>query len=160
MSRGVVERSVGFNLGLTFQQVGFRDLLGGVSPSLHGVSPPPKASGSASSSSAAAPTAAALTADERTVVQAQKPKFKPAPPPSPRGPPGLSREPLQVRFSRSACRDLPRSTRRMRLRRSASRRSLQIPVHEFQVATQLYQALSGSARILAFYILCCYSCRD
>ncbi len=96
--RGVVERNHGSSVGLKCDVVEFKDLLGGVSPSHHGVSPPPKASGSASSSSAAAPTAAASTATAPAVVQAQKPKFKPAPPPIPRGPPGLSREPLQVRF--------------------------------------------------------------
>ncbi len=85
-------------MGLKFDVVEFKDLLGGVSPSHHGVSPPPKASGSASSSSAAAPTAAASTAAARTAVQAKKPKFKPAPPPSPRGVPGQEREPLQVSF--------------------------------------------------------------
>ena len=97
LGQGLVERNAGTNLGLEFQQIAFKDLLGGVSPSLRGVSPPPKASGSASSSSAAAPTAAASTATARAVVQAQKPKFKPPPPPRPRGDPVLSREPLQAR---------------------------------------------------------------
>ncbi len=104
--KGVVERNRGSSVGLKFDVVEFKDLLGGVSPSLHGVSPPPKASGSAFSSSAAAPTAAASTATARAVVQAQKPKFTPPPHLIPRGDPVLSREPLQVRFLRSACRDL------------------------------------------------------
>ena len=106
LAQGVLQRNKGLSLGLTFQQVVFKDLLGGVSPSHHhaGVSPPPKASGSASSSSAAAPTAAASTAAAPTAAEAQKPKFKPPPPPgyspkaSPRAPPGPSREPLKVRF--------------------------------------------------------------
>ena len=150
----VVERHRGSSVGLKFDVAEFKDLQGGVSPSQL---TPPEASGSASSSSAAALTAAASTAAAPTAVQATTPKFML---PSPRGVPGLPREPMQVSFSRSACRDLPRSTRRMRLRRSSSRRSLQIPVHEFQVATQLCQALSGSARILAFYSWRCCSCRD
>ena len=93
-----MERNVGELLGLRFVHIEFKDLPGGVSPSHHGVSPPPKASGSASSS-AAAPTGAALTVAARRVVQAQRPKVLPAPPPSlSRVLPRLSREPLQVRF--------------------------------------------------------------
>ncbi len=152
LKKGVVERSQGSSVGLKFDVVEFKDLLGGVSPSQWVWLTPPEASGSASSSSAAAPTAAASTAAARTAVQAQKPKFKPAPPPSPRGPPGLSREPLQVRFSRSACRDLPRSTRRRRLRSGSGRRSLLLQKHQFQVAMQLCQALSGSARIPVVFL--------
>ncbi len=98
LNKGVVERNRGSSVGLKFDVVEFKDLLGGVSPSQWVWLTPPEASGLASSSSAAAPTAAASTATARAVVQAHKPKFKPSPPPLPRGPPGLSREPLQVRL--------------------------------------------------------------
>ena len=98
LKKGVVERSQGSSVGLKFDVVEFKDLLGGVSPSQWVWLTPPEASGSASSSSAAAPTAAASTAAAPTAVQATTPKFKLAPSPSPRGVPGQERELLQVRF--------------------------------------------------------------
>ncbi len=88
-----MERNKGSSVGLKFDVVEFKDLLGGVTPSKWVLLTPPEASGSASSSSAAAPTAAAPTA-----VQATTPKFKLAPSPSPRGVPGQEREPRQVSF--------------------------------------------------------------
>ena len=95
LKNGAVERSKGSSVGVKFTVAEFKDLLGGVSPSQWVWLTPPEASGSASSSSAAAPTAAASTVAAPTAVQATTPKFKL---PSPRGVPGLPREPMQVSF--------------------------------------------------------------